>query len=59
MRLAKERKVRSGAWLQCAEAAQLEWPPRITVLGKKLLDINDMQSDRRSLLWLKGKAYHG
>ena len=45
MRLAKERKVRSRAWLQCVEAPQLKWTPRIIVLGKQLCDIDDMQSD--------------
>ena len=45
MRLAKKRKVRFRAWLQCAKAAQPKWTPRMTLLGKKLLNIDDMQSD--------------
>ena len=45
MRLAKERKVRFRARFQCAEAAQPKWGSGSTALRKKLLNIDDTQSD--------------
>ena len=57
MRLAKERTVRFRAWLQCAEAAHPKWSRRITVLRKKLLDIDDTQSDVATFPE-KAKSYH-